>query len=97
MIRYRVSFDTGGHHEVQAATWHAAVEAASQLEDAAGTRRDRRVTGLSYFRPDIGQWVSGDDLLSPDADPFPVTCGNGCPNGFLGRHKFSCVRARSAR
>lgn len=30
-----------------------------------------------------------------DADEdFPVTCANGCPEGYLGKHKFSCVQAR---
>jgi hypothetical protein len=26
-------------------------------------------------------------------EDFPVTCGNGCPDGYLGRHKFSCCWA----
>lgn len=32
-----------------------------------------------------------------DRDELPVICANGCPEGYLGRHKFSCpeYRARS--
>lgn len=29
-----------------------------------------------------------------DEDEFPVVCENGCPEGYLGRHKFSCPLAR---
>lgn len=29
-----------------------------------------------------------------DAESYPVTCANGCPEGYLGWHKFSCDEAR---
>lgn len=25
-----------------------------------------------------------------DDETFPVVCSNGCPEGYLGQHKFSC-------
>lgn len=28
-----------------------------------------------------------------DDEDFPVVCGNGCPEGHLGHHKFSCPLA----
>lgn len=30
-----------------------------------------------------------------EGDTFPVVCANGCPEGWLGRHKFSCSLARA--
>lgn len=38
-------------------------------------------------RPTLAEIItSGRD----DTDDFPVTCENGCPEGYLGYHKFSC-------
>lgn len=31
--------------------------------------------------------------LNPDDEIFPVVCANGCPEGHLGKHKFSCDMA----
>lgn len=31
-----------------------------------------------------------------EGDSFPVACENGCPEGWLGVHKFSCALARPA-
>lgn len=28
-----------------------------------------------------------------DDESFPIVCANGCPEGYLGRHKFSCELA----
>lgn len=41
--------------------------------------------------PSPGVWPMPDD---EDYEWFPIVCPNGCPEGYLGRHKFSCPRLR---
>lgn len=51
---------------------------------------------------DPGHDVAGDlraalRAAEDEGDTFPVVCANGCPEGYLGRHKFSCELARPAQ
>ena len=64
MTKFRTWTDTGHHYELDAADYLAAVEDTHRREAEAGTRADRRITSLWYFNRDLGQWVSGDELLS---------------------------------
>jgi hypothetical protein len=36
-------------------------------------------------------WLSPDEADGQES--FPIVCSNGCPEGYLGRHKFSCSLA----
>lgn len=47
---------------------------------------DRLASGLIYAA-----------VVESDDEDFPVVCENGCPEGYKGRHKFSCELARPAQ
>jgi hypothetical protein len=63
VTRFRTETDTGHHYEFEAVNDLAARAETLLREAEAGSRPDVRVTSLWYFREDIGQWVSGDELL----------------------------------
>jgi hypothetical protein len=67
LIRFRTETDTGHHHELEAWSYRLAIAETLLREAESGSRPDVRVTSLWYFRTDIGQWVSGDALLTEGA------------------------------
>jgi hypothetical protein len=44
---------------------------------------------------DEGTWLEPEE--ADGQENFPIACANGCPEGYLGRHKFSCPELRETR
>jgi sulfite exporter TauE/SafE len=66
--------------------WLAGLGIASVIVVLVASERHRRIAARR------SKWL--DSFKLPDDDPFPVVCSNGCPEGYLGHHKFSCEEAR---
>jgi hypothetical protein len=49
-----------------------------------------------YGLPAAGQGHDAMMATGADDETFPIVCANGCPEGYLGRHKFSCPLAGQA-
>jgi hypothetical protein len=64
MTQFRVQTDAGHMYELDAPDWIEAIHLAGYT---AGHKKQTpgRISSIWYYRTDIRQWVSGDDLLFP--------------------------------
>jgi len=78
-----------------------ALDTARNMVSLARYVGERRGPGIpvvthTHHRDELSVSFEGGEFLlaSTGGEIFPIVCENGCPEGYLGSHKFSCPLAR---